>query len=100
MKAFLNPIAWEEPFGMAPVEAMLCGTPVLSTPRGALPEIVDGDTGLLFDTDAEFAAALDAVADLSPQRCRDSAADRFPIAKTAKGYLDLYARILDGEVLP
>jgi glycosyltransferase involved in cell wall biosynthesis len=99
-KAFLNPIAWEEPFGMAPVEAMLCGTPVLTTPRGALPEIVDGDTGLLFDTDAEFAAALDAVAGLSPQRCRDSAADRFPIARTAKGYLDLYARILDGEVLP
>lgn len=99
-KAFLNPIAWEEPFGMAPVEAMLCGTPVLTTPRGALPEIVDNDTGRFFDTDADFAAALDAIAGLSPQRCRDSAADRFPIARTAKGYLDLYARILDGEVLP
>ena len=99
-KAFLNPIAWEEPFGMAPVEAMLCGTPVLTTPRGALPEIVDGDTGRFFDTDAEFAAALGAITGLSPQRCRDSAADRFPIARTAKGYLDLYARILDGETLP
>ena len=99
-KAFLNPIAWEEPFGMAPVEAMLCGTPVLTTPRGALPEIVDADTGLFFDTDAEFGTALAAIADLSPQRCRESAADRFPIAKTAKGYLELYARILDGEALP
>jgi len=99
-KAFLNPIAWEEPFGMASVEAMLCGTPVLTTPRGALPEIVDADTGRFFDSDAEFGAALAAVADLSPQRCRDSAAERFPIARTAKGYLDLYARILDGEVLP
>jgi glycosyltransferase involved in cell wall biosynthesis len=99
-KAFLNPIVWEEPFGMAPVEAMLCGTPVLTTPRGALPEIVDGDTGLLFDTDAEFGTALTAIADLSPQRCRESAADRFPIARTAKGYLDLYTRILDGEALP
>ena len=99
-KAFLNPIAWEEPFGMAPVEAMLCGTPVLTTARGALPEIVDADTGRFFDTDAEFATALGAIADLSPQRCRESAADRFPIARTAKGYLDLYARILDGEALP
>jgi glycosyltransferase involved in cell wall biosynthesis len=99
-KAFLNPIAWEEPFGMAPVEAMLCGTPVLSTPRGALPEIVDADTGRFFDSDAEFGAALGAIAGLSPQRCRDSAADRFPIARTAKGYLNLYALILDGEVLP
>ncbi len=99
-KAFLNPIAWEEPFGMAPVEAMLCGTPALSTPRGALPELIDADTGRLFDTDAEFGAALAAIAELSPQRCRDSAADRFPIARTAKGYLDLYARLIDGEALP
>jgi glycosyltransferase involved in cell wall biosynthesis len=99
-KAFLNPIAWEEPFGMAPVEAMLCVTPVLTTPRGALPEIVDIDTGRFFDTDVEFGVALSAVPDLSPDRCRDSAADRFPIARTARGYLDLYARILDGEALP
>ncbi|MDX8516295.1 glycosyltransferase [Mesorhizobium captivum] len=99
-KAFLNPIAWEEPFGMAPVEAMLCGTPVLTTPRGALPEIVDDATGRLFDSDAEFEQALAAIAALSPLRCRESAADRFPIAKTAEGYLDLYKRILDGESLP
>ncbi|MDX8432474.1 glycosyltransferase [Mesorhizobium sp. M4B.F.Ca.ET.215.01.1.1] len=99
-KAFLNPIAWEEPFGMAPVEAMLCGTPVLTTSRGALPEIVDADTGRLFDTDAEFAQAFVNIAALSPQRCRESAADRFPMSRTAKGYLDLYARILDGESLP
>ncbi|WFP77109.1 glycosyltransferase [Mesorhizobium sp. WSM4906] len=98
-KAFLNPIAWEEPFGMAPVEAMLCGTPVLTTPRGALPEIVDDATGRLFDTDAEFAEAFADIAALSPKRCRESAADRFPIARTAQGYLDLYRRILDGESL-
>ncbi|RWK25702.1 glycosyltransferase [Mesorhizobium sp.] len=99
-RAFLNPIAWEEPFGMAPVEAMLCGTPVLTTPRGALPEIVDDATGRLFDTDAAFAQAFSDIGALSPQRCRESAADRFPIARTAQGYLDLYKRILDGEKLP
>jgi glycosyltransferase involved in cell wall biosynthesis len=84
---------------MAPVEAMLCGTPVLTTRRGAMPEIVDDDTGRFFDSDEEFAAALDAAAGLSRQRCRDSA-DRFPITRTAKGHLELYARILDGETLP
>ncbi|RRI02700.1 glycosyltransferase family 4 protein [Mesorhizobium tamadayense] len=98
-RAFLNPIAWEEPFGMAPVEAMLCGTPVLTTPRGAMPEIVDDATGRLFETDTEFAQALADIAGLSPEQCRESAADRFPIAKTARGYLDLYTRILDGEAL-
>ncbi|RWM03848.1 MAG: glycosyltransferase family 4 protein [Mesorhizobium sp.] len=98
-RAFLNPIAWEEPFGNAPVEAMLCGTPVLTTPRGALPETVDADSGRFFQTDEEFAAALEEVGSLTPQQCRESAATRFPIRKTAMGYLDLYARILDGEAL-
>lgn len=99
-KAFLNPIAWEEPFGMAPVEAMLCGTPVLTTPRGALPEIVDDATGRLFDTDAEFAEAFADIGALSSGRCRESAADRFSIARTAKAYVELYERILGGERLP
>lgn len=99
-RAFLNPIAWEEPFGMAPVEAMLCGTPVLATPRGAMPEIVHPETGRLFQTDEEFAAAADEVAALSPRLCREAAADRFSIRKTAQGYLELYQRILDGESLP
>ncbi|TGP52617.1 glycosyltransferase [bacterium M00.F.Ca.ET.230.01.1.1] len=99
-KAFLNPISWEEPFGMAQVEAMLCGTPVLTTPRGALVETVDADTGRFFETDEEFARGLAEIGDLPARRCRQSAADRFPIEKTAKGYLELYARILDGEALP
>ena len=99
-KAFLNPISWEEPFGMAQVEAMLCGTPVLTTPRGALVETVDADTGRFFETDKEFGRGFAEIGGLSAQRCRQSAADRFPIEKTAKAYLELYARILDGEALP
>jgi glycosyltransferase involved in cell wall biosynthesis len=98
-KAFLNPIRWEEPFGMAPVEAMLCGTPVLATPRGAMPEIITDDVGRLFDTDEEFAAALAAVAEIAPRSCRACAADRFSITHTATAYLSLYERILAGELL-
>jgi len=99
-RAFLNPIAWEEPFGMAPVEAMLCGTPVLATPRGAMPEIITPETGRLFETDHQFAAALEATSSLSPAECRNAAAAQFSITRTAFGYLDLYTRILDGERLP
>lgn len=98
-RAFLNPIAWEEPFGMAPVEAMLCGTPVLATPCGAMPEIVSNETGRLFETDAEFGEALAAIDDFRPEIVRQYAADSFPIAATAAGYLRLYERILDGETI-
>lgn len=99
-RAFLNPIRWEEPFGMAPVEAMLCGTPVLATPRGAMPELVRDDGGRLFETDSEFETALEETGAIAPARCRDYAADRFSMARTADGYLQLYQRILDGEALP
>jgi len=98
-KAFLNPIRVEETFGMAPVEAMLCGTPVLATPLAAMPEIVTPETGFLFETDEQFAAAFDGLKDLQPRRIRESAADRFSIERTARGYLDLYKRLLDGDPL-
>lgn len=98
-KAFINPIRVEETFGMAPVEAMLCGTPVLATPLAAMPEIVTPETGFLFTTDKQFKIALDTLSTLDPQQIRESAADRFSIKRTAKGYLDLYQRVLDGDKL-
>jgi hypothetical protein len=46
--ALLNPIRWSEPFGLVMIEALACGTPVLTCPLGAAPEIVDsGVTGFL-----------------------------------------------------
>ena len=46
----LHPIAFEEPFGLSVVEAMVCGTPVVAYPRGSMPELVeDGVTGVLAD---------------------------------------------------
>jgi len=49
-KAFLNPINWEEPFGLVMVEALACGTPVIAYDRGAVSEIVrDGMTGFIVE---------------------------------------------------
>ncbi|HET9906865.1 MAG TPA: glycosyltransferase family 1 protein [Anaerolineales bacterium] len=40
--------SFEEGFGLSPLEAMACGTPVIVSNGGALPEVV-GDAGLIFD---------------------------------------------------
>ena len=49
-RALISPIDWEEPFGLMMIEAMACGTPVISTRRGAVPEIVEhGRTGVIVD---------------------------------------------------
>src|SRR5438270_2278207 len=54
----LFPIAWREPFGLAMIEAMACGTPVIAFGRGSVPEVVDdGITGFIVDDEAQAAAA-------------------------------------------
>jgi len=56
--ALLFPIDWPEPFGLAMIEAMSCGTPVIGWPHGSVPEVVeDGRTGFLVDS---IDAAVDA----------------------------------------
>jgi glycosyltransferase involved in cell wall biosynthesis len=65
-----------EDFGIIPVEAQACGTPVLGLRRGGLLEtVIDGETGLLVDSrePAPYAAALRRLGELSPQRIQQHA---------------------------
>ena len=67
--ALVMPSLWEG-FGLPALEAMACGTPVLSSDRGSLPEVV-GNGGLFFDpenTDALTACALQILTDDALQR--------------------------------
>ena len=48
-----------EGFGLPILEAMACRTPVLATRAGAAPDLIDGQNGLLLDSDPEaFASAI------------------------------------------
>src|SRR3970040_1025745 len=77
-RALISPIDWEEPFGLMMIEAMACGTPVISTRRGAVPEIVDhGRTGVVVDNyrDMEDPAVLELADALAPAGLRREAAE-------------------------
>lgn len=91
----LHPIAFPEPFGLSVVEAMVCGTPVVTYPRGAMPEVVDeGVTGFLVDGPAEAVAAVNRAAALDRERCHRVAARRFGAERMVADYLSVYAGVL------
>jgi glycosyltransferase involved in cell wall biosynthesis len=94
------PALWEEPFGLTLVEAMLSGTPVLGTRRGALPEIVSEEVGRLADTLEELIAGRDAIDQLDPHACRRRAERWFTHTRMAEEYVRMYRHYLASGTLP
>ncbi len=91
----LEPIVWEEPFGLVTVEAMACGTPVISFNRGAAPElIVDGETGFLVNDVDAMVEAVSRLDKIDPQTCRRHVADHFDVPRMVDGYLAAYGMVL------
>jgi glycosyltransferase involved in cell wall biosynthesis len=92
----LFPITWDEPFGMVMVEAMACGTPVVATRRGSVPEVVaHGRTGIIVDDMAALPRAIGRALDLDPAQCRSWAEERFDLPIMAAGYERVYREALD-----
>lgn len=92
----LHPIEFAEPFGLSVVESMACGTPVITYPRGSMPEVVDhGVTGLVVDDLAAAVAAVDEAAGLDRRKCRDVAARRFSAERMVEDYVGVYDEILE-----
>lgn len=88
---FLFPLQWEEPFGMVLIEAMACGTPVLSLRRGAVPEVVvDGVTGFVRDHPDELVEAAGRLGELSGRACREHVEQSFSPERMVDGYEAAY----------
>ena len=97
-RALLFPIGWEEPFGLVLIEAMACGTPVIASRRGAVPEIVaDGRTGMICDTEPEMVQATERLDRFDPEACQAHVREHFDIERTRREYSDLYRRAVSGE---
>lgn len=94
-RAFLFPISWDEPFGLVVAEAMAGGTPVIGTPRGSLPELVEhGVTGFLGETDEELSGFVSRTPEIDRAACRRRAAERFSHERMVSEYEAFYRKIL------
>ena len=94
-RATLFPIEWEEPFGLVMIESMACGTPVIATRHGAVPEVIEhGRGGIIVDHFREMPAALDAADTLDPLECRRYVEERFAPERMVADYVDAYQTAL------
>ncbi len=87
----LFPVQWEEPFGMVMIEAMICGTPVVALPGGAVPEVVvSGTTGWICEKPEDLPAAIKATRDIDPAACRAHVEQNFSADRMALQYAAAY----------
>lgn len=94
--ALLFQIDWPEPFGLAMIEALACGTPVLTRPRGSVPEIImEGVTGYISDDLQAAVRAVEAVRSIDPATCRREFERRFTVKRMVQDYLRLYTSLID-----
>jgi len=89
--ALLFPIDWPEPFGLAMIEAMACGTPVIAFARGSVPEVIDpGITGYIVGDVEEAVACVARARELDRRECRRQFERRFSAARMARDYCSIY----------
>jgi glycosyltransferase involved in cell wall biosynthesis len=90
-RATLFPIEWEEPFGLVMIESMACGTPVIATRWGAVPEVIeDGRSGIIVDNYREMPAALEHADDLDPLELRRYVEEEFSPEHMVQDYVAAY----------
>ena len=93
--AMIVPIEWDEPFGIVFAEALACGTPVISCPRGSLPEIVrEGIDGFLIQNIEEGCRAVENIATLDRHNCRQRVENHFSAEVIVSQYEQLYTSLI------
>ena len=95
-RATLFPIEWEEPFGLVMIESMACGTPVIATRHGAVPEVIeDGRGGVIVDHYGEMASRLEETDAMDPYDCRAYVEERFSARRMVEDYVAAYGAAIE-----
>jgi glycosyltransferase involved in cell wall biosynthesis len=95
-RATLFPIEWEEPFGLVMIESMACGTPVIATRWGAVPEVIEhGRSGIIVDDYRIIPAALEEADKLDPYDIRRYVEQEFSPERMVRDYLKAYRTAIE-----
>ncbi|CBW25307.1 putative glycosyltransferase [Halobacteriovorax marinus SJ] len=98
--AFLFPVRWHEPFGIAIIEAMAMGMPVLGSPYGSLPEIIQPIAGKICHNYEQLLSEISKKdSSYEPDKIREYVEEHFSIEKLTDEYLKLYEKVISGNCL-
>ena len=91
--AGLFPLQWAEPFGLAMVECMVAGTPVLALRSGSTPELIeDGVTGFLAEDEDDLVEGAKRLDEIDRVGCATVSRERFSPRHMAERYVAVYCR--------
>ncbi len=93
-RALIYPTNWDEPCAAAPLEALACGTPVIASANGCMPELVRAGTGIICKSYDELLSAGHEVKNIDPKKCRAAVEEFFSLKRMAQDYLKLINKIL------
>jgi len=88
--ALLFPTRLNEGCPLVIAEALLSGTPVISSDRGSCPELITSEVGFVCSDAAAYRRAIENVASISPRACRAKALQDFHYRRMAADYVREY----------
>jgi glycosyltransferase involved in cell wall biosynthesis len=94
-RGMLNPLQWEEPFGMVMIEAMATGCPVIAFPRGAAGEIITSEkVGCLVNDVAEMVKCIHKIDNINRQDVRAYIEKHFSAKVMVENYIRVYQKVI------
>lgn len=91
-RALLFPTQINEAFGIVMAEALVSGTPVICSNRGACSEIISSEVGFVCATEQEYLSAIANIHTIRPSACREKALRDYHYLRMARDYVKEYER--------
>lgn len=98
-KALLFPVLWHEPFGIAIIEALYFGAPVIGSPFGSLLELVPKEVGCVTTSLSQMTEAVRSLENFDRKACHEYVCEQFNAKRMTQNYLKLYEKVLSGQSL-
>ena len=99
-KALLFPTQVNEAFGLPVAEALMSGTPVIASNRGAMAEVLDPLGGFLCADELEYLNAVENLGQIKSSDCRQLALSRFHYLDMTRNYVKEYEREISNYACP